>query len=86
MRSDYKVLTNRVKEVPSVITGNQFGYVKGRQIHDWILVEKECVEDYRMNKKKGLVVKLDLEKAYDDVSSDFLEFALAKKGFGLRWS
>lgn len=86
MQSDHKVLTNRIKEVPSVIKGNQLAYAKGRQIHEWVLVEKECVEDYGMNKKKGLVVKLDLEKAYGDLTSDFLEFALAKKGFGLRWS
>lgn len=32
-----------------------------------------------MNKKKGLVVKLDLEKAYGNLTSDFLEFALAEK-------
>lgn len=32
-----------------------------------------------------MVFEVDLEKAYDRVRWDFLEFAMARKGFGLLW-
>ena len=39
----------------------------GRQILDVVLVANEAIEDYRRCKKEGLVVKIDFEKAYDNV-------------------
>jgi hypothetical protein len=37
------------------------------------------------NKEKGLVLKLDYEKAYDRVSWGFLEEMLISRGFGTKW-
>ena len=42
------------------------------------------IEDYGTN-KEGLVVKIDFEKAYDNVCWDFLDFVLQKKDFGDKW-
>ncbi|MDV3193947.1 MAG: reverse transcriptase domain-containing protein [Sweet potato little leaf phytoplasma] len=36
-------------------------------------------------KKKGFILKLDPEKAYDKVSWDFLDEIMRLKGFGNRW-
>lgn len=44
---------------------NQYAFIKGRYILDSILIANECVEDYRRRKQKGMIAKLDLEKAYD---------------------
>lgn len=55
-----EVLSNRVQEVLlDVIDGNQYAFIKGRQILDSILIANECVEDYTRRKHKGVVVKID---------------------------
>lgn len=38
-----------------------------------------------MSKKKGFILKLGLEKAYDKVSWAFLDEIMKLKGFGARW-
>lgn len=43
------------------------------------------VEDYRHCKKKGLILNLHLEKAYDYTNWDFLDYMMAWKGFGSKW-
>lgn len=49
----------------------------------WLV--NECIEEYRSKKKKGWVVKLDLEKAYDRTDWGFLDFVMVKKGSGSKW-
>lgn len=39
------------------------------------------MKDYRRRNLKGVVVKLDLEKAYDKADWNFLDFILARKDF-----
>lgn len=43
------------------------------------------VEEAKREVKKGVIVKLDFEKAYDRVSWSFLDKVLQHKGFGDRW-
>lgn len=43
-------------------------------------------EDYKRRNVKGVLVKLDLEETYDKTDWIFLDFILAKKGFGAKWS
>lgn len=40
-------------------------------------------EKYCRKNRKGWVIKLDLDKAYEQM--DFLDYIMAKKGFGSRW-
>lgn len=47
------------------IDGNQFAFVKDRNIIDCILIANESVEDHYGQKKKGTILKLDLKKAYE---------------------
>ena len=56
-----------------------------RQILDVVLIVNEVVEDYRRGDKMGLVFKIDFEKAYDNVSWEFLDFVLQKKDFESKW-
>lgn len=81
-----KILSNRIREVmPDIIDRNHYTFIKGRQILDSVLIANECVEDYKRRKQKGGVVKLALEKAYDKTNRNFLDFVLARKGFGAKW-
>lgn len=54
-----EVLQNRTRKVlHEAIDGNQFAFIKDRNIMDCILTVKETVEDYRQRKKKSLLLKL----------------------------
>lgn len=67
-----------------VVDGNQYAFIKGKQILDGILIANEYVEEYK-RRKKGVIVKLDSEKAYDKTDWDFLDYIMARKGFGSIW-
>lgn len=78
-----KNLANRIREfIHEVVDGNQYAFIKGRQILDTILIVNECVEDYTRREKKGVIVKLDMEKTYDKTDWDFVDYTMARKGFG----
>ncbi|GKC99545.1 RNA-directed DNA polymerase, eukaryota, reverse transcriptase zinc-binding domain protein, partial [Tanacetum coccineum] len=78
-----KVIVNRLKEgLGSIIDCNQSAFILGRQISDNILLAQEFVNGYSC--KGGALkcaFKVDIEKAYDTVSWDFLKTALIKFGF-----
>lgn len=57
----------------------QGAFVKNRQILDEILIANECVEEMRTKGRKGIVCKVDLEKDYDHVNWNFLDYVLDKK-------
>ncbi|KAL5569671.1 hypothetical protein UlMin_026246, partial [Ulmus minor] len=81
-----KLLANRLREVlEETISMTQGAFVHNRQILDVVLVATEAVEDYRKRKKRGVIFKVDFEKAYDHVNWDFLDLVLEKKGFGVKW-
>lgn len=55
--------------LPSIISSNQKGFVKGRSITKNVLLAQKAIRDInRRNKKQNMVVKLDMSKAYDRVS------------------
>uniref|UniRef100_A0A803P8A0 Reverse transcriptase domain-containing protein n=1 Tax=Cannabis sativa TaxID=3483 RepID=A0A803P8A0_CANSA len=81
-----KTLATRLRGVlGETISETQSAFVEGRQILDSVLLANEAVEDYRSRGKKGFVLKIDFEKAYDRVDWGFLDLVLRKKGFGERW-
>lgn len=71
--------------MPSIIDSPQTAFLEGRQILDPILIANEVVEEYRAKKKKGWLLKLDLEKAFDMVDWVFLEKVMKQKFFDGRW-
>lgn len=60
-------------------------FVKGRQILDSSLIANECIDWWQKMKVKGLVLQIDMEKAYDNVNWNFLLSFLCRMGFGERW-
>nr|XP_027096084.1 uncharacterized protein LOC113715980 [Coffea arabica] len=78
-----KVLTNRLNLIlPNLISSWQSGFVPGRSIADNILVAQELAQDIdRKLTCPNLMLKLDMEKAYDRVEWSFLIFMLRRFGF-----
>ncbi|MCH90244.1 RNA-directed DNA polymerase (Reverse transcriptase), partial [Trifolium medium] len=70
-----KVIVERLKEcVASLISPYQTGFVPGRNIHENIVVAKEMAHTmHSMKGRKGaFAIKVDLSKAYDKLSWEFI--------------
>lgn len=81
-----KILSRRMKEVlPAVINEVQSAFVSGRHILDGVMIANEVVDGWHKAKKKGIILKLDFEKAFDSLNWDFLLSMLGNLGFGTRW-
>ncbi|GFZ09766.1 hypothetical protein Acr_21g0003650 [Actinidia rufa] len=57
----------------------------GRQVLDASLVANECMDGRLKSKEPGVLCKLDIEKAYDQASRDFMLYLLKRLGFEEIW-
>ena len=81
-----KVLANRIRRVLSLaISQHQNAFEEGRQILDVVLIANEAVDSILRGNEKGILCKLDIEKAYDHIRWDFLLQMLERMGFGSKW-
>eukprot|EP00253_Pinus_taeda_P033970 PITA_33970 len=73
-----KVIANRLKPIfLGIISEEQSGYVEGRQILDNILLAQEMIHTLHSRKETGMLMQLDLSKAYDKVhQSQLLGFRI----------
>lgn len=78
-----KILANRFSSILSqVIDEEQFGFVKGRQIHESIALAQEMVGDIDRKVEGGnVILKFDMSKAYGRLEWRFLLRALRAMGF-----
>jgi len=69
-----KVLTKRLTPVAKKVIGeNQAGLIKGRNILEGVVVLHEVLHSLSRDKGRGMIFKIDFEKAYDRVKWAFLE-------------
>jgi hypothetical protein len=74
-----KIIANRLKQiVPRLILPNQGGFVAKRQIWDNITLVQEAIHSSFNNREKGMVIKIDMENAFDRVKHSFLIEVLKK--------
>lgn len=50
-----------------------------------MLIANEVVDGWKKAKKKGLIIKLDFEKAYDSINWGFLFYMTSQYGSGNKW-
>ncbi|GAU34270.1 hypothetical protein TSUD_321160 [Trifolium subterraneum] len=70
-----KVIVERLKEcVASLVSPYQTGFVPGRNIHENIVAAKEMAHtmNYMKGRNGAFAVKVDLSKAYDKLSWEFI--------------
>eukprot|EP00253_Pinus_taeda_P025525 PITA_25525 len=81
-----KVVANRLKSLlPTLIFGEQTGYVEGRQILDNIIQAHEVIHLLTCNKREGMIMQLDIAKAYDKVNWTYIKKVLIAFGFDHNW-
>lgn len=81
-----KVLTRRLFSIlGEMIEECQHAFVEGRQIFDAVMVAREVVDNLVGNKLNEILCKLDMEKAYDHVPWNFVDYMLDKVGFERLW-
>jgi hypothetical protein len=81
-----KVLNNRIEALCGRLLGpNQTDFVRGRFILKSVVTAHEIVHDAVKKGQKGMILKLDYEKAYDRVDWHFLKEMLVSRGFGSKW-
>eukprot|EP00253_Pinus_taeda_P023386 PITA_23386 len=82
-----KVVANRLKPLlPLLILPEQTGYVEGRQIMDGIILSKEVIHSLKILKKPSMIMKLDLSKAFDKLSWEYIHQMLLAFGFNATWT
>lgn len=81
-----KVATNRLKLIlDKLISCEQSSFTPGRNIVDGVIVAHEEI-DIAMNiKKRRMILKLDIRKAYNRVDRSFLVAVLVRFGFSKSW-
>jgi len=72
-----KFIANRLKLLlPLLISPEQSGYVEGCQILDGIILTHEIIHSLKSNKQGGMLLKIDLSKAFDKLSWTYINNCL----------
>jgi len=83
------VIATRLKPLlPLLISPEQSGYVEGRKITDGIILTYEIIHSIKQTKKAGMLLKIDLSKAFDTLSWKYIQKMLLAFGFAppcVRW-
>ncbi|KAJ0532538.1 putative RNA-directed DNA polymerase [Helianthus annuus] len=81
-----KVLANRMRKVlDGVISESQSAFLKGRYILDRPLIVNEILSWIKKRNSKAFFLKIDFEKAYDNVNWRFVVNMLRQMGFQNKW-
>jgi hypothetical protein len=84
-----KLIANRLRpKMDLLVSANQSAFIKGRNIHDNFLLVRQLARKINRRKESGVLLKLDLARAFDSLSLAFLFEVLEKLGFPamvLRW-
>ena len=87
LNNDYKIVTKALalrleKVLPTIISPNQTGYVKGRYIGESIRIITDMMSFTKKKNIAGLAVFLDFEKAFDSIEWCYLVKCLEVFNFG----
>jgi hypothetical protein len=82
IKAIFKLLANRLQKIiPSLIHGDQTGFVQGRSISENFTYAADILKCCHKRKAPAMVFKLDFKKAFDSVSWSSLIVVLRARGF-----
>lgn len=67
--------------ISRAVSKEQFRFLLGRQLHEVIGIPQEGLHSVVIHQLKGVVIKMDLSKAYDRVSWVYLKLILTQTRF-----
>ena len=76
------------KVIHSLISPDQVGFMKGRNISTLLRLIDDVIDLHNTNNQAGLIVAIDPRVAFDSISKDYMFYAFDKFGFGekfVRW-
>ena len=87
LTSLYKIISGTIAErvktvLPHIIGEDQKGFVDGRYMGEVTRTLYDTIHDAWSNDKKGVLLSIDFEKAFDSLSHDFIELVMEVAGFG----
>nr|GEV65397.1 reverse transcriptase domain-containing protein [Tanacetum cinerariifolium] len=93
MTSMYKIIAKIIScrialIIEAIVDSVQYAFIMNRQILDGLMILNEVVHTLKRKKKKAMIFKVDIAKAYDTLSWDYLIFVIRFMGFGnkcVRW-
>eukprot|EP00253_Pinus_taeda_P006840 PITA_06840 len=71
--------------LPTLVSQEQTGYVERRKIINNIIQAHEVVHSLKNNKQAGMIIQLDLAKAYDKLIWSYIRDVLKAYGFDHNW-
>ena len=75
-------MANRLKPLlPSLVSVEQSGYVEGRQILNNIIQAHKVLHSLDSKRKTGMIIQLDIAKAYDKLNWTYIRNVLIDFGF-----
>lgn len=84
-----KIMANRLRaKLPELVSPNQSAFVRSRSLHDNFMLVRQVARRINQRKQPGVLLKLDITRAFDSVSWSFLLEVLRHLGFGvlfLKW-
>lgn len=69
----------------NVISKNQHAFIPRRQLFDRVLVVNELIDIASRHRKNHMLLKIDFEKPYDNVSWNSSRYMLKRMSFGSKW-
>lgn len=69
----------------ALVFAEQGGFFVGQQFFYGIVIVAEVIHSIATSKDKAMLIKLDMEKAYDRVKWSFLQKILLAFGFCTKW-
>jgi hypothetical protein len=81
-----KLLNYRLTPITgNIVSDNQTAFIKDRNILEGVVTRHEVLHELKRSKGKGVLFKIDFEKAYDKVKWDFVREVIETKGFPPSW-
>ncbi|KAM0904437.1 hypothetical protein ACQ4PT_017999 [Festuca glaucescens] len=84
-----KLVANRLRtRLGDIVSANQSAFVRGRCLHDNFVLVRQVARRVNQKKVPGVLLKLDLSRAFDSMSWAFPFEVLRRRGFGalfLKW-